>query len=116
MPYLSPGGQPTEEAEVISDTARQLVLVHGERIRQDAKWGLQAHPDGTGEWHVQSADHFRMICDAQAARGEVTWTDILLEEVYEALSETDPEKLAEELRQVAAVAVNWLEAIHRRKH
>jgi hypothetical protein len=38
----------------------------------------------------------------------------LLEEVFEAMAEDSPVKLAHELTQVAAVAVAWVEAIERR--
>jgi hypothetical protein len=43
----------------------------------------------------------------------VTWAHILTEEFYEALAEADPEKLREELVQVAAVAVAWVECLDR---
>lgn len=42
------------------------------------------------------------------------WRHILDEEVAEALAETDPERLRAELVQVAAVAVQWIEALDRR--
>ena len=45
--------------------------------------------------------------------GEGTWADILREEYFEALAETDPARLRVELIQVAAVAVAWVEAIDR---
>jgi malonyl CoA-acyl carrier protein transacylase len=44
----------------------------------------------------------------------VTWEHILTEEHYEAMAEEDPTRLREELIQVAAVAVAWVEAIDRR--
>jgi hypothetical protein len=46
---------------------------------------------------------------------QLTWRDILLEEVYEAFAETDSDRLREELIQVAAVALSWVDAIDRRK-
>lgn len=49
----------------------------------------------------------------KAGRG--TWRDILAEEFNEALAESDPDRLRAELVQVAAVAVNWVEAIDRRE-
>lgn len=62
-----------------------------ERIKQDAKWGIQDHD----------------------AKG---WLPILTEEVGEAakaMNENDP-GLREELIQVAAVAMAWVEAMDRR--
>jgi hypothetical protein len=86
-----------------------------ERQRQNAKWGEQNHPDGTsGEW-VPHAHHHRLVCQMAAESGAVTWRHILIEEVAEAFAETDPARLREELVQVAAVALQWIEAIDRRQ-
>lgn len=86
-----------------------------ERAAQDARWGEQNHPDGTSsEMWGPNAKLWRFRCDGAAKAGDVTWKHILLEEVYEALAESDPAKLREELIQVAAVAAAWVEAIDRR--
>jgi hypothetical protein len=88
--------------------ARFAEAVDNERQRQLAKWGDQKHDDGTGaEHYVAMADEARDDCQAAAARGDVTWALILLEEVYEALAETDPAKLLIELDQTAAVIAAW---------
>lgn len=108
---------------------RILVEVAAERTAQDAKWGEQNHPDGTGE-HTCWAGKFpqdapastlariaRRETDDRAANGQVTWRHILLEEVAEAFAEHDagwPGFLRSELVQVAAVSVSWLGAIGRR--
>lgn len=47
-------------------------------------------------------------------RSHTAWDGILLEKVYEALAESDPEKLRAELVHVAAVAVAWAQAIDQR--
>lgn len=108
-----------------------------ERHRQNEKWGEQNHPDGTGPdeqpllevWYhatgspdpledfsaTDLAKAATESTDEKAGSGyELTWTDILLEEVFEALAESDPAKLRTELIQVAAVATQWVEAIDRR--
>lgn len=93
-----------------------------ERQAQDAKWGEQNHPDGTGpdvgddgiDLRRAAADQHREHCQRAAALGLVSWADILEEEVAEALAESDPAKLRTELVQVAAVAVAWVEALDRR--
>lgn len=86
-----------------------------ERMRQDAKWGEQNHPDGTGDPGSEAvADIARDICNLAAQTGALAWRDVLREEFFEALAEKDPVKLREELVQVAAVAVAWIEAIDRR--
>lgn len=99
-----------------------LEEVAAERGRQDAKWGQQNHPDGTGAdaevvplWQGEDfAEWAKAATDAAAVVGDVTWRDILLEEVAEAFAESDEAKLRTELVQVAAVASQWVEAIDRR--
>lgn len=107
--------------------AAVLAEVAAERARQNTKWGEQNHPDGTGPeerplWisgasgrmtALDLAEVAKLSTDSLARRGEVAWTDILLEEVFEALAEVDHSKLRAELIQVAAVAVQWAEAIDR---
>ncbi len=102
-------------------TESVLDEVRAERARQDAKWGEQNHPDGTGRVvHLdympaeKQADEMKGRCQEKARRGTITYSDIALEEVYEANAETDPVKLRAELVQVAAVYVAWIEAIDRR--
>ena len=86
----------------------------GARVLDD-KWGEQNHPDGTGsEVDKRMALGMRFACQRAFAGPDGTWRDVLIEEVYEAFAESDPAKLREELRQVAAVAVNWIQAIDRR--
>jgi len=95
-----------------------------ERLRQDAKWGEQNHPDGTGperSWGLDDpgsareiAEVFREETDHKAREGKLTWRDIALEEIAEAFAEDDPELLRAELNQVSAVFAAWAEAITRR--
>jgi hypothetical protein len=49
------------------------------------------------------------------AKTLLTWDDILLEEIYEALSENEFEKQKEELIQVAATAIRIIESLERNK-
>lgn len=113
-----------------------LEEVAAERARQNAKWGEQNHPDGTGGYPLVNvqvealrwsgpemlgnlngrylAEVATRATDDRAERRCVDWRDILLEEVFEALAEDDPHKLRTELIQVAAVAAQWAEAIDRR--
>lgn len=89
--------------------------IANERARQDEMWGEQNHPDGTGSiGNKLEADFRRKDCNAAFNADNGTWRQILLEEVYEALAESDPEKLREELVQTAAVCVAWIQAIDRR--
>lgn len=102
-----------------------IVEVMHERCRQHEKWGQQNHCDGTGsisnaiDWQTHHAPSvFAEICKEKcreaAAAGEVTYAHILLEEVAEAFAESDAKRLRAELLQVAATAVQWVEAIDRR--
>lgn len=106
-------------------TVKVLAEVFDERERQEQKWGEQNHPDGTGPdvelntvygaYMDQLADGHKLDTDYASKMGELTYKDIFLEEVFEALSEEDQEKLREELVQAAAVAVAWVEKIDRDK-
>lgn len=96
-----------------------------ERDRQDAKFGravLPTLPDGTGAdrllglagWassYPEWRDSIRDSVDKAADAGESQWALILLEEVFEALAESDVDALRTELIQVAAVAAKWVEGL-----
>ncbi len=97
------------------ETLAAVSSVADERIRQVEKWGVQTRPDGTGgDIYKQAAEVSKAHTDAAAADGSLTWVDILMEEIFEALAEDDPVRLREELIQVAAVAVSWSEDIDRK--
>ncbi|WP_206326043.1 MULTISPECIES: hypothetical protein [unclassified Streptomyces] len=96
-------------------TPRVLAEIGYERTRQDAKFGEQNHPDGTGNRDQQdAAESARRWCQDSFGAGYGTWSAVLAEEVAEANAERDPARLRAELVQVAAVAVAWIEAIDRR--
>lgn len=107
-------------------SADVLTEVAAERARQDKQWRQQNHPDGTGpaiHWGLGGPafmvrDTARDITQFHASGAEpglpVTWLDILREEVAEAFAEADPARLRAELIQIAAVAVQWVQAIDRR--
>jgi hypothetical protein len=97
------------------NTIDVLGNVGTERARQDKKWGEQNHPDGTSRHFKWKADALRVVADTKAQTGTLTWRDILMEEVWEAMAEEDPVLLRTELVQVAAVAVGWVEALDRRE-
>lgn len=133
---------PAPDAHVVEQwliTAPQSVFeammeVAQERSRQDARWGQQDHPDGTGPETVplyaatatgiaddDTAEFLRETFQGrtrwrfeQIADRKGTWADVLLEEVFEAMAEDSPVKLVQELTQVAAAAMAWVEAIERR--
>jgi hypothetical protein len=98
-----------------------LAEIAEERARQDARFGEQNHPDGTGTAYglrdvgVLSADFARKRCDTAFDRGNGSWEHILYEEFCEAMAEDDPALLRGELLQLAAVAVHWIEALDLRR-
>lgn len=113
------------------DQKTMLVLteVFEERRRQFELWGDQRlpfhHPvdgDGTmmfGAPYGITAEVFKEACDSRHAMAQSSGQDtrsdalVLLEEVFEALAETDPARIREELIQVAAVAVKAVETLDR---
>ena len=105
-------------------TTAVLSEVHDERMRQDAKWSVQDHPDfrpglpraaRAAYYGVPFEEAAKYACEAAFQRGGGSFADILIEEVSEAINATDEKALREELVQVAATAVKWIEAIDRRK-
>lgn len=123
-----------------STDSRIFAAVRAERERQDAHWGTPKDlPNGTGPltWPLASVgSHLddpagephagrdmchttaellalaaQSSCDELTEAGYVTYADILTEEHLEALAESDPEKLFDELVQVAAVAQKWCRAL-----
>lgn len=97
-------------------TIQTLMDVLDERTAQDTKWGRQDHPNGTGTAGlIRMADVAREHCQSAFRDDRGTWADVLTEEFYEALAESDPAKLRTELIQTAAVCVAWVEAIDRRQ-
>lgn len=112
-----------EAFDTDNDTHVVLAEVEQERTRQHARFGEQNHPDfpaHTGpasrhEYYGEKADDWKFFNDRRVRAANLSWDGILLEEVYEALAESDPVALRTELIQVAAVAVAWIEAIDRRE-
>ncbi|MEU6415286.1 hypothetical protein [Microbispora sp. NPDC046933] len=93
---------------------RVLTDVAAERAAQDAMWGPQEHPDGTGPAYEPEADLAKRAVTDASAEGRPTWRHILHEEVLEAFAEDDADRLRTEPIQVAAVAVKWVQDLDRR--
>lgn len=115
----------THDGEVSGSLRGVLAEVAAERAAQDAMWGFQDFPDGTGHTAPVGAGGVREAGEAAgrakrevteaAARGALTWRHVLHEEVLEAFAENEPDALRAELIQVAAVAVKWVQALDRRR-
>lgn len=102
-----------------------LLSIWRERVAQCLKWGcVQSVPSGTGpdtywgRYGTHLEEDARRCLDGQGSRfGDpdamrTTFAAILMEEVGEALQESDPQRLEEELVQVAAVCAKWVEQLH----
>lgn len=93
------------------DTDLVLRDIAAERAAQDKKWGPVQTLESGCDLSTYEPDRrfYTNVNDSKYA----TWASVLLEEVFEALCEYDPEALRTELVQVAAVAVKWVEHIDR---
>lgn len=93
--------------------------ISAERDRQDAKWGTTSQDkvrNGTGPTELNYQGHrFDKLAELhkEICGDGSSFAAILLEEVYEALAESDPFALRRELKEVAAVCVKWMEKIDR---
>ncbi|GAB3212771.1 hypothetical protein GCM10027294_40480 [Marinactinospora endophytica] len=100
---LGDAGVPGALAAVLADVA-------AERRAQQRLWGVQhGLQDGTG-----AAAPVLAAVRAVFDRDPTTWAGLLAEETAEALAERDPRALRAELVQVAAVAVQWIQALDSR--
>lgn len=89
---------------------RDIVI---ERARQEEKFPHQHLPFGTSTINVRLANATKAHVNQMAREGNLTWMDVLREEVDEASAEIDPRLFRAELIQVAAVAVRIIEDIDR---
>ncbi len=107
-------------------TERVLDRVHAERVRQIEKWGHQHHPDFAGNLknnplqrvnlhNLKYPDHYKAACDLAFENDKGTWAHIFMEEVGEVFGTRTKEELSEELIQVAAVCVSWVEDLDTRE-
>ena len=103
--------------EGLTPAENALLDIDVEVSRQDQMWGDQSHlPNGTSaEKFEELANQAKLSGDRQHQAGLLTFSDIMIEEVYEALAEEDEEALETELIQVAAVATQWVLAIRARR-
>lgn len=98
-----------------------------ERIKQDKKWGVQNHPcldpillnkDTTPqrmciEYEIPTENRARQLLELAIENGTLSYAHIALEEFTEAVSEFDIHKRRQEIVQLAAVLVAWVEKIDR---
>lgn len=100
-----------------------LAEVFDEREKQMVKWGRQEIPmvlsfdEATINFqraeHLREANRYKLMNDARAEVKADAWDSILLEELHEAFTESDPAKVRAEMVQTAAVCVAIIECIDR---
>lgn len=109
-------------------TERVLALVRAERLRQDERYGdvNDELENGTGpetRWLLPYTSDPAALIEAELRKdyedfegetGLPTWCHLIREEVAEVFQEEDPFLLAEELIQVAALAVSWVEQLQKK--
>lgn len=86
-------------------------LIKRELDRQNAKWGEQSHPSGTGGPYekLELRDWRAQMQRIERTPGLLNWRHILKEEFLEAMAEEPgSEDLEKELVETAAVAVQWI--------
>lgn len=73
------------------------------------------YPDGTrtGGMNLVQREQAKNACDRATREGVCTFAHVLAEEFWEAMCEEDRDRLRDELVQVAAVALQWIENIDR---
>lgn len=103
-----------------------------ERQKQNEKWGEQNHPsvdpvltERPGgctpermceEYELPSESRAKSSCNIATKNGKLTFAHIIVEELCEAVSAPDDETRREELVQLGACVMQWIEAIDRRKN
>ena len=118
-------GGPLVEGRCATYTVALDVIA--ERARQFSRYGSNDDlPDGSGpetRWlGPYSADSAEVVErtlrndyeEFEEEVGKPTWVHLIREEVAEAFAESDPERLREELIQVAALCVSWVETLDTR--
>lgn len=104
----------------VSERLKVLRDIAAECRRQDDKWGTERDFADVGP-DIRCPDErglaeLRSEYDAAFTKGRGSWAHILIEEVAEVLEAAgDDEHLRNELEQVAAVCVQWMQAIDRRR-
>lgn len=106
-----------------------LQLVNNEVVKQHQKWGQQNHPsldpvllNRSGvctpermcqEYEIPGELRSQFLCENAFKKNQGTWAHIAVEELCESISEFDPEKRKQELIQLAAVCISWIDSIDR---
>lgn len=93
-----------------------------EKERQVSLWGVQNHNIVNYEiphelrmsyYSLPREEKAKKNCNKAAKEGILTWGDIIVEELVEALNAKTPEEMREELIQCCAVLLSMVESLQR---
>lgn len=96
-----------------------------EVINQYNKWGIMNHPSIANTlnpvngpqissyYEVPKEQRAKDLCEEAFASDNPSWGVIAVEELVESLTAFDPEHRREELIQLAAVCISWIDSIDR---
>lgn len=95
----------------VVDVFEQIITdVAAECERQNLQWGgQQRHPNGTSVKFKPLADAARNNCRTAVENGVNTWSHVVREQMWDALSETDRVQLRAKLVRMVAAGVAWIE-------
>lgn len=101
--------------DVFKERTRQVAQYgHNETLESgtgpESRWLGPYTNDGAKEIEVTLRRDYE---EFEEETGNPTWVHLVREELAEAFVETDPKLLAEELTQVAALCVSWIEKLRR---
>lgn len=101
----------------LPSVAETIDAIKYEILRQHQTWGQQNHPSvpkkGEPAHGIPAERVAKIQCELARTNNRMTWAHILVEEVAEACCADSPQHMIEELVQVAAVAISWVDSIHR---
>lgn len=100
---------------------KTLQDIRNEVNRHVELWGIQHHRDINGitsDYGFPPAQELRTIWEDERSDEQMSWTSILGEEFLEAIEEAEAgneDALIEELLQVSAVSISWIQDIKSRR-
>ena len=93
-----------------------------EKQRQISLWGVQNHNIVDNNYYLNNIriryglpteEQAKYSCNQHTENKTLTWGDIIVEELAEALNAKTPEEMKEELIQCGAVIVSMIESLER---
>jgi len=106
--------KPSQEHLQLLDILSE-VIIESQRANEKHGNGL-SRADGITSNLIPAMEALRTLVSHKSEVGTETWTDVVSEELLEAITEPDEQKRERELIQVASVCCRWVLAIRRRRN